>query len=296
MWTFRAMDTDVTVAAPSATAERRRAITREVARVFAEAEVRFSRFRSDSELAVLNRSAGDVAVSPEMLGALLAARRHVAATGGLFDPAVGGALAALGYDRTFDELDPPSAVVEPPRARFDELAIDERAGIVTRPAHVQIDLGGIVKGRTVDRAAALLPAPGFVEAGGDAVLRGGGVDGEGWPVDVEDPADPCHVVVTLRVTDRAVATSAPNRRRWFAAGTPVHHLIDPRSARPAVSDLAQATVIAATAEEADVLAKVAFLLGARDGRAFLERRGVAGVLLGVDRAVHLVGDVEVDDA
>jgi thiamine biosynthesis lipoprotein len=160
-----------------------------------------------------------------------------------------------------------------------------------RPPGVHIDLGGMVKGRTVDRAGRLLPSPGAVDAGGDAIFLGAGPDGTGWLVDVEDPRDASRSVATLRLSDCAVATSAANRRHWRVGTARVHHIVDPRSQRPAESDLAQATVIAPTAELADVLAKTSFILGARRARAFLERMpGVGGVLVPRAGEVQIVGD------
>src|SRR5205085_916234 len=162
-------------------------------------------------------------------------RRHVDATHGLFDPAIGGALLAAGYDRSFapGALDREREITPPARARFDELVIDHARRTVTRPAHLQLDLGGFLKGRTIDRAAALLPQCAMLDAGGDAILRGDEPHGDGWEVDVEDPAHPDRVLITVRVRDAAVATSAGNRRRWRAGGTIAHPLIDPRPARPA---------------------------------------------------------------
>ena len=47
----------------------------------------------------------------------------------------------------------------------------------------------------------------------------------------------------------------------------------------------------------DVLAKVAFLLGAADGARLLDGRpGIGGVLVACDRAVRMVGDLEPADA
>jgi len=297
MRTFRVMDTEVQVVAPLLDDAAEEALAHEVAAIFVAAERRFSRFRADSELSRLNRAIGPTPVSRDMIHALAAARRHVDASGGIFDPAIGAALDAAGYDRSFaGGLDRTTPLATPPPARFADVLVDEAVRVVVRPPHLRIDLGGILKGRTVDRAAARIPAPGFVGAGGDAVLKGAGPDGAGWLVDVEDPGDPSRAIVTLRVRDRAVATSAPNRRRWRVGGGVAHHLIDPRTMSPAASDLEQATAVADTAEDADVLAKVAFLLGAEAGARHLERRGAAGVLVGRDGVVHLVGDLEVDHA
>jgi thiamine biosynthesis lipoprotein ApbE len=55
--------------------------------------------------------------------------------------------------------------------------------------------------------------------------------------------------------------------------------------------------VAPTAERADVLAKVAFLLGAADGSRSLDGRpGIGGVLVARDGRVRVVGELELSDA
>jgi thiamine biosynthesis lipoprotein len=294
------MSTDVTVLSPALDRAAAEAIAAGVRADFAASERRFSRFRADSELSRLNRAEGPAVVSAALFAALQRAQSYFERTAGLFDPTVGAALEALGYDRSFaaGALDRPALAPAPRPATFAAVALDAATRTVTLPPGVRLDLGGFIKGFTVDRAARRLPGAGAVDAGGDAVLRGAGPEGDGWLVDVEDPADPARTVVTLRVRDRAVATSAANRRRWRAGGREQHHLIDPRTRRPAVTDLAQASVLAPSAEIADVLAKTAFLLGAREARRFLaEMTGIGSVLVRRDGGLEIVGDVEVvDDA
>lgn len=293
---FRAMGTDVTVVAPELDASAEAVVTLEVAAVFAESERRFSRFLPDSELSQLNRARGPFAASAPMFEALRRARAYFDLTSGLFDPAVGGALAALGYDRSFSPggLDRAAPPARAPRATSSDLELDPATRTVTRPPHVTLDLGGFIKGFAADRAARRLPPNAAVNAGGDAVMRGGGPSGDGWLVDVEDPRDAARVLLTVRARDRGVATSAPNRRRWMAGGREQHHLLDPRTGRPAPSDLEQVTLLAPTAEVADVLAKTAFLMGRRAGGHFLSRLpGIGGVLIPRDGAPEITGEVEV---
>jgi len=58
--------------------------------------------------------------------------------------------------------------------------------------------------------------------------------------------------------------------RWqMADGRASHHLIDRRTGRPADTDVVQATVIAPTAREAEMIAKSAVILGARRAYSFL---------------------------
>lgn len=263
MATFRAMNTDVAVFAGGPDEP---SVTDAVARTFAAAERRFSRFRDDSELACLNRAREPMIVSPEMFAALTAARRYVELTRGIFDPAIGGALIALGYDRSFapGALDREASDHAPRAASFLDVRLDATRREVTRPIALQLDLGGMIKGRTVDEAAAWLPRHGAIDAGGDAVLRGG--DPDGWLVGIEDPRDAARLIATVRVRDRAIATSAANRRRWRVARAMRHHLVDPRTQHSAATDLLQVTILAPTAELADVLAKTVFVLGAEAGQ------------------------------
>jgi len=297
MWTFRAMNTEVAVCAPQLDDAAQRRFADETAKLFAAVESRFSRFVPDSELSRLNRATTSVVVSPEMIELLRDCERHVADTCGIFDPTIGAALSAAGYDRSFAPgvLDRDHGAVAPPTTYFGQLQIDDSARIVRRPPHLMLDFGGFLKGRTADHALAAMPHTALVDAGGDIAVRGDGPDGDGWLVEIEDPERPQRGLATLRLHDRAVATSAPNRRRWRTGSSEAHHLIDPRTGLPSCSDLLQVSVVAPTAEQADVYAKTAFLVGSRDGQRFIaERRaaGIAAILVERDSTLEIVGDLE----
>jgi thiamine biosynthesis lipoprotein len=156
-------------------------------------------------------------------------------------------------------------------------------GLVTIPADVRLDLGGFVKGWTVDRASSHVSpmANWCINAGGDMLARGPGPEGRGWFVGVDDPFDARQPIAVLRVRDRAVATSSTLRRRWRTQHGAAHHLIDPRTGRPSETDLVSVTVLAATVAEAEVLSKQIMLLGGRAARAFVASEAIASIL--VDR-------------
>lgn len=298
MWTFQAMNTEIAIDAPELGDAAERDLAIAVERLFRETEERFSRFRPESELGRLNRAAGAVPVSDDLFALLVRARAHALETGGVFEPAIGGAMRACGYDRSFAPraLDRDEAPAEVPAASIAMLELDERSRRVTRPPHIEIDLGGFLKGATADRAAALAPGVVAIDAGGDAVLRGAPPGEAGWTVEIEDPVDPTRTIGTLVVRDRAVATSAPNRRRWRRGNREMHHLLDPRTRAPARTDVVQATVLAPTAEVADVMAKVAFLVGAEAATHEIERRGLGGVLVCRDGSVRAIGTAELAHA
>jgi FAD:protein FMN transferase len=234
---------------------------REIERLFAARERRFSRFIADSELSRVNRAAGrPVRVSPEFAELLVLALEAASQTDGLVDPTLGRAVEAAGYDRDFALLgDDPRP---PGNAAPSALGSVRLAGrLLLLPAGTRLDLNGVVKGKTVDDALGLVGGGGFVSAGGDIAARGGAV--------VSVPGD-----AAVRLVAGALATSGQDRRRWLRGGEPQHHLIDPRTGRPARSPWQTVTVCAATCVGADIAAKAGFLL-AEGGPKRLEEWGLA---------------------
>jgi len=261
---FAAMGTSVELIAPMDAVgwlDFQRA-ARSVEREFAEQEQRFSRFRDDSELSAVNRADTEpVQVTRPFAELVTCALRAAADTEGLFDPTVLPAMIAAGYDRSFEDVIVTAREVLRPAAptgRWREVELED--DLLRLPAGVSLDLGGIAKGWTVDRAASrvahLLPW-GIVDAGGDLCVFGD-IPPEGVEIGVEHPSDPHAEVLRLALTDGALATSSTARRSW---GPNLHHLIDPRTGRPALTDVVQATVWAPTCVEAEVAAKVALLGG-----------------------------------
>ncbi len=120
-----------------------------------------------------------------------------------------------------------------------------------------IDVGGIAKGFAVDRGVDALKRngaiAGIVNAGGD--LRAFGPASQF--VYVRNPAEPTRPAGTVRLCERAIATSGTyfarrkNRGRW------VSPLLDGRTGR-AARELTGVTVAAAECMTADALTKVVF--------------------------------------
>ena len=247
---FHAMGTEVECLLDGEPGGRFEAVEAEFERL----EALLSRFRPDSELSRLN-AAGTLDAGPDLLAVTRLALEARRSSGGLFDPTVHDALVAAGYDRSFEQV-PVDAVgaTQHVSACGGAVVIDgARIGLAQ---DTRIDLGGIAKGYAVDRAVMLLaPAgPCLVNAGGDLAVGGDG----SWPVAIAGTE------LVLELAHGALATSGRDRRRWRTGGEERHHLIDPATGRPADTGLLHVTVIGATAVEAEVLAKVAFLGGEID--------------------------------
>ena len=104
LYTFRAMNTDILLAAEGRPADLADAFW--TTRLFIDAcERRFTRFSPESELSALNRSAGTwFPASPQMLEVISLALECHAATDGLFDPSILPDLERAGYDVSMDVL------------------------------------------------------------------------------------------------------------------------------------------------------------------------------------------------
>lgn len=236
-------------------------------------EARFTRFSAESELAQLNRAAGEwLSVSAEMYGVLRQAQTLAAQTGGLFDPTVLDALEAVGYSTSMDVLRVQGAgafrpVSPAPLNRLAAIEFDAATRAVRLPHGLRLDLGGIAKGWIVERAARLLAEYSeacIVSIGGDLFAVGVPCGAAAWEVGLEDPRDPQQTLAILNVGPGAIATSSVTRRRWQQGGRVRHHLIDPRTGLPAETDWLSVTVIAAQATTAEAFAKALLVAGMRD--------------------------------
>jgi thiamine biosynthesis lipoprotein len=276
---FRAMGTTIECMLPEAQAQEGAEIVRAL---FARWEQTLSRFLPESELCYLNRHAGEtVSVSPLLFTVVRTALAAAYATGGLYDPTLLKQIIWLGYDRTFDDIPPLVAVVDTPGqpgGDWRAIQLEQKRRAITLPAGVGIDVGGIAKGMAVDAALNALHREGIntalVNAGGDLAIRGTPPTSNYWSVAIEGK-DQSRIIA---LWSGSLATSGVGRRRWQQGDITRHHIIDPRTGESAQSGLWSVTVAATRCRQAEIAAKVAFILGAKQGIAFLQQHALAGLL------------------
>ncbi|WP_020661633.1 FAD:protein FMN transferase [Amycolatopsis benzoatilytica] len=231
----------------------------------AELDQACSRFRTDSEISALHRSAGrEVRVSPLLADALSAALRASWLTGGLVDPTVGGSMAALGYDRDFASVADGPELSPVPAPGTHRVLFDPATRTVVLLRGVFLDLGATAKAFAADRTAVEIARRAgcgvLVNLGGDLAVHGPAPEG-GWQVaigdDHADAADQSGPTITL--TSGGLATSGVARRTWRRGDRTVHHIVDPRTGKPAgpcwrtVSVAAKSCLDANTASTASVV-------------------------------------------
>jgi thiamine biosynthesis lipoprotein len=218
-----------------------------------------SRFRTDSELSRANASAGvPLRVGPVLRDAVQTCLRMAQAPGGLVDETKHG-------------------------WRDVVLVPDDRGAWLTVPSGMRLDLGAVAKSWLADALADVANSLGaggaLVDLGGDLAVSGQPPQG-GWVIGLP-AAGAEQQMVTIHAG--GMATSGQDVRRWATGNGPAHHIIDPRTGRPADSPWRSVTVHAPTAVEANAASTAALVLGV-DAPDWLEERGLSGRLVPMDAA------------
>ena len=212
----------------------------------------FSLHRPDSALVRLNREGRLDAPPLELVTLLERARFWSVWSGGAFDATV-QPLWALYRDHfaapAADPAGPPLQAVRAARDLVDYRGLDigTRRIAFARPA-MAVTLNGIAQGYITDRVADLLRGEGMTRVLvdlGEIQALGQAPGGRPWRIGLAGRDE------TLQVVDRAVATSAADGTLFEASGR-FHHLLDPKSGRPAPGR-GTVTVVARRAGDADAL-------------------------------------------
>ncbi|NIP71710.1 MAG: FAD:protein FMN transferase [Gammaproteobacteria bacterium] len=211
---------------------------------------------------------------------------------GLFNPAIGKLVELWGFHQDERPAEPPpepgqiaELVEQAPRMTDLEL---EGIRLRSRNSAVQLDFGAFAKGYGVDRAIELLRQRGIdnavINAGGD--LRAIGRHGERpWRIGIRDPRGP-GILASLEIEgDESVFTSGDYERYFDFEGVRYHHILDPRTGRPA-RGVTSVTVIHNQGAAADAAATALFVAGVGQWRDIARSMGIKFVML-VDASGHV---------
>jgi len=232
-----------------------------------------STYKPESEVSYVNAHAAQqpVKISRELYDLISTSLEYSVITHGTFDVTY----ASVGYLYDYpNHIRPDDATIRAklPAVNYRHVHLDPAAGTVSFDAPgVRIDFGGI-KGYEVDRGIALLQAAGvthaMVNAGGDTRIIGDRF-GKPWIVGIRDPDDKKKIVVRMPITDAAMSTSGDYERYFDEGGVRYHHILDPKTGK-SPHKVRSVTIIGPTATRTDALTKSVFVMGAREGIAFID--------------------------
>ena len=295
---FRAMGTACVVcitARPADIGQARGVLAAAIAEIRA-CEGVLSRFEPGSDLSRLNSVSGDwLTVDVRLVEALGEAIRARVETAGRYDPTILPVLVAAGYDRSFEKLLVRSPVALSGWRAGGRIDIDREHGRARLEAGVGVDLGGIGKGFAASRALAAIRrewpgAPGaLIDLGGDIAVSGSPPEGGPWRVAIADPRSRDGIVGTMALSDRAVATSGRDVRRF---GPGLHHLIDPSTGAVSQAGPLAVTVVAARPVEAEAHATALAICDPVDISGYLsDRPELAAMLVPEDGDAITIGNL-----
>lgn len=167
---------------------------------------------------------------------------------------------------TFDGSDnvPDESAVSAVLERVGWHRADWQFPVLSLPAGMQIDLGGIGKEYAVDRCVELIRNAGagqaLVNFGGDLGVTGPPKRRKAWTIAVEGrrEAQADHLI---ELRQGAIATSGDARRFLLRNGVRYGHILDPRSGWPVRDAPSSVTVAADTCTQAGMLSTLAMLEG-----------------------------------
>jgi FAD:protein FMN transferase len=237
-------------------------------------ERKYSRYRSDSVVSLLNRGGRPVDLDPETLLLLQFAARCHELSGGAFDITSGVLRRAWKFDGTgrFPTAGEVGALRE--RIGFERLQL--QGSRLKVPAGMELDFGGIGKEYAVDRALAMVMSKfegaALVNFGGDMAANRAPLSGP-WRVGVERPGQLGEARLLLDFERGGLATSGDTHRFIEHEGRRYSHILDVRTGCPVENPPHSVTVAASCCLEAGMIATLAMLKGAV-AEAFLQQQGV----------------------
>lgn len=250
-----------------------------------------SGWESTSELSAVNRAAGEkpVRVGPELMELVETSLRLSAKTEGAFDITFAGCGSLWSFRKP--DIPSPSALAAcRGKIGFERIELDTDDSTVFLPeSDMEIGVGGIGKGYGVDRAAETLEKQGvtnyIVDGGGDVRVRADDRE-RPWRVGVAHPRQRGRLLGQLAVREGAVVSSGDYERYFERDGKRYHHILDPKTARPARKAVA-VTVLSDRTAAADALSTGLFVMGPEEGLELAERMpDVEAMIIDPELEVH----------
>ena len=249
-----------------------------------------------NNLKTVNDNAGiqPVKVDSRILALLKDCKTYYEATGGKVNPAMGSVL-KLWHEARNDGINDPQNAYLPDGEKLKEAAAHtdlncvvlneaESTVYITDPG-LQLDVGAVAKGWSVQRVSETAPAGLLISVGGNVSATGPKDDaGTPWVVGVQNPDGGESFLHTLYLTKGSVVTSGDYQRAYRVDGKLYHHIIDPQTLYPS-EYWRSVTVVSSDSGLADALSTALFLLPLEEGQKLLEPLGAQAMW--VDREGNL---------
>ncbi|MCF7929623.1 MAG: FAD:protein FMN transferase [Spirochaetales bacterium] len=246
--------------------------------ILGETEEDMSSHLEGSDVARINEASGKktVSISPRTMEVIRNGLHYSELSGGAFDITIGPLVSAWDIGGENPRIPSQKELQELlPLIDYRKVVIkgdqDSAGGSVFLPQkEMAIDLGGIAKGYAADRTAEMLIESGvsraIIDYGGNILTIGNRPGDNPWRIGIQDPAsERGEYLGILQITEEAVVTSGIYERYFEKDGKRYHHILNPKTGRPARNGLQSVTVVSKKAIEADALSTALFVMGPEKG-------------------------------
>ncbi|RUL49014.1 FAD:protein FMN transferase [Lysinibacillus antri] len=239
----------------------------------------WSRFQAGNELDRLNQlKQGEIIkLSPILYDCIKKANDYYIQTQGLFSPYLKNQLEQHGYTESFPFSNS--------KKRQLLHTVNEQSPIlllnnefILKTGEQQIDLGGFAKGYVVEKIAQWLQHEtaaeyGIIDGGGD--MQFWSKCEKEWTIGIAHPYKEQEEISYIKLKNGAIATSNRVYRSWKQGEETKHHLLNGQTGEVAKTDIVQATVVTNSLSDAEVIAKLCFLMREVELQCWLEKNGIS---------------------
>lgn len=269
---FFAMDTVMTVEVNGAKSKE---AVDEIKKMIFDIEMLLSNKDENSELSLLNRNK-TVKASKDLLELTRVSIEYAELTDGALDITTYEASRAWGFLDENYRL-PDAKELKSLVKNIDYRNIKIEKDTITLGKDTSIWFGAVAKGYCSQKAVQILKKydieSALINLGGNVVCIGQPLDALSWNIGVEDPKNIGQALGVVKLNDMAVVSSGNYQRFFEMNGKIHHHILDPKTAAPADSDMDMITIVADDATRADCLSTALYVMGMDGATDFYNRSG-----------------------
>ncbi len=240
-------------------------------------EHKFSRYRQDNPLALINKSNGKpVSIDEETHRLLIFADTCYQLSDGMFDITAGVLRNVWQFDGS-DKVPVKAEVMKIlPFIGWQQVELNKQS--VTLPPGFELDLGGIGKEYAADTVASLIyqqetTCSVLVNFGGDIQITRPRKNNQPWFIGIENPFDEKEGVTMVRIYQGGLATSGDSQRFLMKDGQRYSHILNPFTGFPIDNPPRSVTVATEQCTDAGLLATLGLLQG-ENAETFLQQQQV----------------------
>lgn len=222
------------------------------------------KYDKNSDIYKINNSDGHkVSVDPDVIEIIELGLYYSEISGGVFDITCGSATSLWDFNAEKPEIPDENARNQAVKL-IDYTAVEIIGNEVFVPNGVQLDLGGIAKGFVADKIAEFLEKSGvedaLIDLGGNIYALGDKL-GASWRIGIKAPDNSGYIGTVETSAKTSIVTSGDYERCFVIDSVRYHHILDLKTAMPAITDIRSVTIISESSAQGDALSTICFVLG-----------------------------------